>query len=444
MRNRIKWFDLSLKLNGYSIDRARKQLDALMALPIEERQYAQDILKQKILQHHWDTNIFYRNYLKELGIDNPLHLPWAAIPIISKQQLQRPLSEVLSTGYKSDNLFRNNTSGSSGTPFHFAKDKWCHALTWANNKRLFEEHGIDFNYAHQARFYGIPKTGIKKYKEQVKDLLSNRTRFPVFDMSDSVCSNYLKMFRSKRFDYVNGYTSSLVLFAKYLLANNAILKQESSHLKACFATSEMLSEADRAIIERGFGVPCFNEYGAAELELIAFENSAKKWLLNEENLFVEIVDEQGLPLPNGQEGLLAITSLHNKAMPLIRYKIGDRGIISNERVGFNRVLQQLTGRTNDIAELPSGKKVPGLTFYYVTKALIDKKGDLKEVVVRQLSKSDFELEYVRINTLSAEEEQGIMKLLETYLEPGLNIIFKKSDAIKRTDAGKLMQFKKMF
>jgi phenylacetate-CoA ligase len=65
------------------------------------------------------------------------------------------LLERLSKGYSASNSYINKTSGSSGTPFIFAKDKYCHALTWASNIDLVC-YGIDFNSSYQARFYGIP------------------------------------------------------------------------------------------------------------------------------------------------------------------------------------------------------------------------------------------------------------------------------------------------
>jgi phenylacetate-CoA ligase len=68
-----------------------------------------------------------------------------------------------------------------------------------------------------------------------------------------------------------------------------------------------------------------------------------------------------------RKGRIVITSLFNKAHPFIRYDIGDIGIL-DEKKHYKDILQQLIGRTNDIAVLPSGKSAC-LTFYYITKAL---------------------------------------------------------------------------
>ena len=101
-----------------------------------------------------------------------------------KSDLQKPLQERLSSGFKKKNSYVNKTSGSSGHPFIFAKDKFCHALTWAEIINRFDWFNINFNSTLQARFYGIPLGILGYQKERLKDRLSSRYRFPVFNLSN--------------------------------------------------------------------------------------------------------------------------------------------------------------------------------------------------------------------------------------------------------------------
>ena len=84
-------------------------------------------------------------------------------------------------------------------------------------------------------------------------------------------------------------------------------------------------------MQDAFGVPVVNEYGASELDLIAFTNSEDEFVVNSETLFVEILDENDRPVPHGNSGRIVITGLYNKAHPMIRYDIGDTGIISPDK-----------------------------------------------------------------------------------------------------------------
>jgi phenylacetate-CoA ligase len=435
----MKLFDWALKRQGFPIEEAVRHFQKVQAMPANEIIAYQEEKKKEILAFHRQHNAFYRSFLAKNGVTD--NAGWEQLPIIKKADMQMPLEERLSDGYIVDNVFKNNTSGSSGTPFFFAKDKFCHALTWACNKNRFGWLDIDFNISWQARFYGIPLSRLKYYKEKLKDVLSRRVRFPVFNLSDEVCAVYLKQFEKTSFEYLNGYTSSLVLFAKYCISVNIVLKQICPSLKACFTTSEMCSNTDRQIMEKGFGVKVVNEYGCAELDLLAFEDADGDWRMNEENLFIEIVDDAGQPVPDGEEGRIIVTSLYNKAMPMIRYELGDIGTITpNRRKGIHRILKALTGRTNDIAILPSGRKAPGLTFYYVTKSLLEQGGSMKEFIIKQIEPSTFALEYVALSEISEVERKKIAEMMDTYLEPGLKLSFIRKETIERTKAGKLKQF----
>ena len=98
------------------------------------------------------------------------------------------------------------------------------------------------------------------------------------------------------------------------------------------------------------------------------------------------------------------------------------------------------GRTNDIAKLPSGRTVPGLTFYYVTKSVIEDDGNVKEFVIEQTALSDFAIHYVSERELSMEETDAITKALYTYLEDDLSLTFKRVPVLDRSNRGKLKQF----
>ena len=434
----FKLFDFSLKISGFPIDEARLEFDNILEIP--EASYESYILgkRKHIIDYHLKNNSFYR----QLALGKTSE-DWDALPVLTKKELQQPLDLRLSQGFTAKNVFVNKTSGSSGDPFIFAKDSYSHAMTWASNMYRFGWYGIDFNSSYQARFYGIPLDFVGNKKERLKDFLSHRFRFPIFDLSDPILEKFLGHFKRKKFDYINGYTSSIVLFAKYLERKNLILKNICPTLKVCIVTSEMLFEQDKILMEKQFGVPVVNEYGASELDLIAFENQNGEWQVNAETLFVEILDNDGQPVPHGTQGRVVITSLYNKAHPFIRYDIGDIGILDEKSTFKKPILKQLTGRTNDIAVLPSGKKAPGLTFYYVTKSIIEDDGNVKEFIIRQTKNDSFEIEYVSEAELTLEQITKIEDAISLYLEPNLKFTFIRKASLARTNRGKLKQFQSL-
>ena len=428
-------FDLSLQLNGFPMKEAKAELRKIVNLSNEDHKIFIETKKQEIVKFHLENNSFYQQL-----VGSKTYGEWNYLPILNKTNLQSPLLERLSKGYSQKDIFLNKTSGSSGTPFIFAKDNYCHALTWASIIYRFGWYGIDFNNSSQARFYGIPMEFIGNKKERFKDFLSHRFRFSIFDLSDEVLEGFLNHFRTKKFYYINGYTSSIVLFAKFLQNKNIVLTTICPTLKVCMVTSEMLFEDDKILLQKQLGVPIINEYGASELDLIAFENPQNEWQVNSETLFVEILDENNQAVPNGTEGRIVITSLCNKAHPFIRYDIGDIGILDEKSTLQKPILKKLIGRTNDIAVLPSGKKSPGLTFYYITKTIIEDDGNVKEFVIKQTKIDTFEVEYVSETELNLVQIQKIEKAIEIYLEPNLNFTFIQKNTLERSARGKLKQF----
>lgn len=431
----LRLFDLSLHIYGFPIKRARPFLAEIQQM--DDNGFSDYVIERRtaIFQYHLKNNSFYKTLAKDC---NPKD--WATVPVMTKRDLQQPLEKRLSDGFKNSTVYVNKTSGSTGDPFVFAKDKWCHALTWAIIMDRFSWFGVDFNFSKQARFYGIPLDGKGRFKERLKDRFSKRHRFSVFDLSDEAFEVCLKKFRSSPFDYINGYTSAIVQFAKFLKLKNIVLTVICPTLKVCIVTSEMLFEDDKALIEEQFGVPVVNEYGASELDLIAFQNPNGELQLNSETLYIEVLDEDGNILPKGEEGRVVITSLYNKAHPFIRYDIGDTGVISEKSTVRKPILKKLVGRTNDIALLPSGKKAAGLTFYYVTKSIIEDDGNVKEFIIEQLSLDHFKISYVSANALSQAKMEIIRKEMENYLESGIDITFERFNKLDRSKSGKLKQF----
>ncbi len=425
----LKLFDILLKSNGYPIEKAKTAFTQL--LPLNTKSI--DVRKEAIVAHHQAHNAFYKSIAPKKNMD------WEQLPVLTKRDLQQPLRMRLSTGYHPKNIYTGKTSGSSGHPFIFAKDKNAHAIAWAAFHHAYAQHGINLNNSLQARFYGIPLVGKGKYSELLKDFLSNRVRFSIFNMDEKVLDGYVSRFRESEFQYINGYTSSILLLAKHCAKRHLVLRNICPSLTCCIVTSEMLFPEDKVFMESWLGVPVINEYGASEVGLIAMQNTQGKFLVNHQNLFIEVVDTTNKPVPAGQSGRILVTDLYNLAHPMIRYEIGDIGTINTLENGA-QVLESLQGRTSDIARLPSGKVVPGLTFYYVTKTIIDDDAQVLEFVIIQKQPALFEIQYVSSVPMDNVQKTKIQHAMDRYLEPSLSLIFTQFTSLDRSHRGKLKQF----
>lgn len=428
----MSFLELSLKLKGFPFEKAVAELNKIKSLKDEEFRKWQENKKREIVKYHYQNTDFYRSKLKK-GIPEK----WEDLPVLKKSDFQNSSEKTISNEISRENLYSGFTSGSTGEPFNYFKDKFSHAMTWALIKDRYKGFGIDLS-SKQARFYGIPLEKKEYYTEKFKDLLSNRIRFPVFDLSDKMLEKFLHKFRYHKFDYVYGYTNSILLFARYLNSKNIVLKEECPTLKVCICTSENCHTEDKKIISQVFGIPAVNEYGASEVDLIAFEDTEGNWKLSDENVFTEVLDDNGNPLSSDGEGRLVFTVLHNRAMPIIKYEIGDRVIAAMNKDKI--IIKSLLGGIGDNIVLPSGKKSSAVSFHYITRDILENSGLLKEFIIRQVRPDKFVFDIVSDKDIPDNYLKQLKSKIDLYLEPGLEVEFNRVEHIERTKAGKMKLF----
>ena len=170
---------------------------------------------------------------------------------------------------------------------------------------------------------------------------------------------WLKIWPSLGATIAHGYASTIARFAEYIEATNNSVAQ----LRGVFTTAEKLFPQQREVISRVFGCRVYDCYGSSEVQNIASECSHGRMHVNADF----VVLEQELSADAGATPLL-VTSLWNYAMPFIRYRNEDCGVLSNDSCGCgnNFPLMELNiGRVSDNFVLPDGRVVHGEFFTHL-------------------------------------------------------------------------------
>ncbi|MDR2927274.1 MAG: hypothetical protein LBV41_03595 [Cytophagaceae bacterium] len=420
-------FNTILKWSGFPVDEAKVIFKEALAA---DKTLWQTEKMWEIFKFHYQNNQFYRGFAGKEFAD------WSEIPVIRRKDLKGDYMLKTPAEVNTQKLYSSSTSGSSGDPLFFARDPLTHALVWENVRNLYEKAGVSLD-DRQARMFGISKKQPDRAKARLKDRLSNRYRFDVFDLSDSALDLWVKQFRAQRFKYIYGYTNSLVVFAQYLIRRNQTLKSAAPLLKCCIITSEVCTANAAQTLRKGLGIPVFNEYGSSELGIMGFKES-DCWQASDELLYLEVLDENDKLLPDGEIGRLTCTALFNRATPFIRYQLGDLAAIRRTADGHTQILE-IMGSLNDLAILPSGRKVPGISFYFVAQSVVEASHNIREFLFRQTS-DGFTFEYVSDTPVNDSDFRKIKKDIILYLKEDIKLSAIRTDELQRGKNGKFKHF----
>lgn len=149
--------------------------------------------------------------------------------------------------------------------------------------------------------------------------------------------------------FVASYPTMLFLLATEKRAGRLTIEP------AClWSGGEYLAPATRIEIERAFGCPIANEYGASECMSIAF-GCREGWLhVNADWVVLEPVDRDYRPAPPGEPSHSALlTNLANRVQPVIRYDLGDSIVVKPDPCACGNSLPavKVEGRRDDIVAL---------------------------------------------------------------------------------------------
>ncbi len=257
------------------------------------------------------------------------------------------------------------TGGSTGRAVTVRKDPEAIACERAATWLAYEWYGLRPG-DRAMRFWGTGGDRGRRLRSQLADLAMNRTVASAFAFSERDLAAYWLRLKTAKPTYLYGYVSMLAEMARYGLAEN--LEKPGRFLRAVITTSEALHPQQRALISEAFGAPVRNEYGCGEVGPIAYECSDGSMHMMESHLFVEVVDDDGLPAKSGH---LLITDLMNRAMPLIRYRVGD-SVVLGKRCACGRAfgtLASILGRSYDFLEDAAGRQYHGEAVMYVFEDL---------------------------------------------------------------------------
>jgi len=303
---------------------------------------------KNVLSHAAGKSPYYRALNVPFREDPVEYLK--GFPILTKQLLREETDKILTVPVHG--LSRECSSGTSGFQSILYWSKEEQSKHRATQLLWWEWAGLRMGDP-------ILQTGItpnRRLIKGLKDKLLNTYYLQAFSHSEEDVRDAFNWVKKQKDPVLAGYASSL-----YVLAQFAEKMGEQIKFKTAISWGDKLFPHYRRLIEQVFDTKVHETYGSAEGLMMGGQRELDHMYLMNQNVFIELLDDQGRDVPEGEMGHVVVTSLNAMAMPLIRYRIGDLAkMLPKDQYPAKRdlnypIIEKIIGRDTDLVRTPGGR-----------------------------------------------------------------------------------------
>jgi phenylacetate-CoA ligase len=320
----------------------------------------------RLLDHAYRTTRFWKTRLDEAGL-SPRQIrsfdDFLQVPLLTKSDLRIRRRDMVSSRYDAAGLLRRRTSGSTGVPVEVLLDEATNQFNRACTLRSDEWSGWKLG-ERMAAIWGNAAVEYRGrgWRGYLRNLLLHRaTYLDSLKLDEDALERFAAALKRRPPSLLYGHAHSLYLFATFLQARG----YDDIRPRAIISAAMVLHDWERRTLEEVFQCPVTNRYGCEEVSLIACECERRQGLhVNAEGICLEVLRDDGEPAAPGELGMIVVTDLTNMAMPILRYQIGDMGVLSDRRCACGRglpLLERVEGRIADYVLTPQGRMVSGIS-----------------------------------------------------------------------------------
>lgn len=391
---------------------------------------------KKLLDHAYANVPYYRDRFRHAGLtpaDIQTSADFSQIPLMTKDDVRTHKDDLIAQNYDKSRMRRDSTSGSTGIPLVVYHDNHYVPIenaAFTRSRRWFGIEPGDKSAWIWGRRDDLPP---ETWSARLITKLKRERWLNAFRVSDEEMGRFADLLVQWQPDYLVGYATSVYFFARYV----SIHQVTGIRPNAVETTAGMLRPHERQKIKEAFDCRVFDRYGSHEVGHIASECDQGRMHIFCDIAYVEILTG-GKPVSEGAVGEIVVTPLYSFGMPLIRFRIGDLGVLDSQPCPCGRglpVLSELIGRTNSIITLPSGKYWYGGIFLTILEDILE----IQQFRVHQPTKDRLEILLEKGDGLSQETIELVHTRLTKMLgdEP-VEASIKVTDKIPPTASGKYL------
>lgn len=353
-------------------------------------------------------------------------------PILDKEPLRQHPRAFVADDCNIKKLMHLHTSGTTGKPI----DLWLSRETLRAYYAIFEArlrrwYGVS-RFDHWAILGGQLITPVEQTRPPfwVWNRGMNQLYMSSYHLAPQFLPHYLEALERHQIRFIHGYASSIYALAQEIVRSG----YQPPQMRVVVTNAEPLYAHQREIITQAFGCPVYETYGMTEIVTSASECKHGQLHLWPDTGHVEIVGDGDPLVAPGNIGALICTGLINGEMPLIRYRVGDRGWLSHKNSACKcgrtlPVLAGIEGRDDDTLYTTDGRRVGRLDPVFKSSFAI------QEAQIIQESLHRIRVRYVPDANSSAKDDEAIIQRLRERMGP-VDVTLEAVDSIPRTSNGK--------
>ena len=401
----------------------------------------------RVLSHASNTVPYYRERVREWGIKNPKKITseeWRELPWLRRRDIQAAGSELYSESVPRGHgrVSEIHTSGTTGQPVR--------GLITGLSSMFWSAFTIRDHLWHKRNLKG--KLAAIRRSEKGKDPYPDGFKMPQWGTTNMVfktgplaslninCTieEQVDWLQRENPDYLLTHPTNVYRLASYCKEQGI----RFSNLHQVQTLSEILRPEVRDACRAAWDVSVADMYTGREVGYLALQcPEHDHYHIQAEGVYVEIVNSDGDACPPGEVGTVVVTPLHNFAMPLIRYEIGDYAEVG-EPCPCGRglpVIKRILGREQDMVTLPNGEKRWTLLSSGNIEAFL-KIAPVRQYQFVQKNLHTIEARLAVERELTGIEKEKLVEWIVNKLDHPFTVEFSFVDEIPRSPSGKYQDF----
>ncbi len=413
-----------------------KALDETQYLsPVRLQAYQRRLLSRLLDHARRETDFYARRLDCVIRADGSIDWDrWLQVPILTRADAQENFAALCARSLPpaAGGSSEDTSSGSTGRPLRHLTTDIQDLASGCASERFFRWHGID------PRALTVRIRAVKHPDAAYPNGLRTRGWRAGYEDSEAIdlsiatqVGDQIEWLQRVQPRYLASYPSNLREIAREAARRGVKLRFDS-----IMTFGEMASDDMRAAIEDYFDLPPLDRYGSSEVgQISATCPHSLKHHVTSELVLLEIIDADGRPAPAGSIGRVIVTPFYNLAMPLIRYELGDHGMLSTTPCGCGRtlpVLERLLGRSRNIFRFVDGTSTWPVLLSRELQAFVPN----RQFQVVQLTHAEIEFRYVPVSDDQTNDLSALIAYLRTKLHPSVTVSLAPMQVIARSKSGK--------